>query len=134
MEEGRRHHREHFNSLGFLREEKTLHASSYLSGRPRPSLVQIFSSNKLLLPKKSQYHHKEGTLVARRKLQERSTTILSIQHNLHASYLLADYQQYFQWYVYIFLLKVFSLLSLEVSYFFGSFGTTVFACTFYTSL
>ena len=121
------------NSLGGLKEAKPVHVSSYLSGRPRPSLLESFSSIRQFLPQKRQDHQKEGTLLAGRQLQVRSTIILSFRHNLHASYLLADHQHYYQWYVYLFLLKVFSLLSLQISYFLGSFGTALFACAFYSS-
>ena len=120
------------NSLGGLKEAKTMNASSYLSGRPRSSLLESFSSSRHFLHQKRQYHQKQGTLVVGRQLQERSTIILSFQHSLPAYYLLAaTYQHYYQWYVYIFLLKVFYLLSLQISYFLGLFGTTLFACTFY---
>ena len=82
-----------------------MHETPYLSRRPRTSFLQSFSSNKLLLPQKRQDHQKEGTLLVGRQIQERSTIILSFQQNLHASYLLADYQHHYQWYVYLFLLK-----------------------------
>ena len=89
-----------------------MHVSPYLFGRPRPSLLGSFYSKGHFLPQKRQDHHKEGTLLVGRQPHKRSTIFLSFQHNLHTSYLLADYQHYYQWYVYLFLLKVFAILSL----------------------
>ena len=70
-------------------------------------------------------NRRRGTVVVGRQIQERSTIILSFWQTLHASYLLEDYQLDYRWYVYIFLLKVFSLLSLHISYILGPFGTTL---------
>ena len=81
-----------------------MHVSSYFLGRPRPSLLESFSNIGQFLPQKRQDHQKEGTLLAGRQLQKRSTIILSFWNNLHASYLLVDYQHDYQWYVYTFLL------------------------------
>ena len=101
-----------------------MHETPYLSGKPRPSLLQSFSNNKLL-PQKHQDHQKEGTLLDGRQIQERSTIILYFRQTLHAYYLLEDYQLDHHWYMYIFLLKVFALLSLQISYILGPFGMTL---------
>ena len=113
------------NSLGSLEESKPVHETPYLYRRPRPSLLGSFSGNRQFLPQKCPNHQKEGSLFAGCQFQDRSTIFLSFRYNLHASYLLAYYQHYYQWYVYLFLLKVFSLFSLQISYFLASFGTTL---------
>ena len=110
-----------------------MHVSPYLFMRSIPGFLESFSSIGQFVPQNRQDHQKEGTLLAGHQLQERSTIILYFRHNLHASYLLMDYQHCYQWYVYIVLLEVFALFSLEISYFLGPFGMTLFPCTFYLS-
>ena len=110
-----------------------MHVSPYLSRRSILAFPESFSNIGQFLPQKCQDHKKGGYFFAWRQLHERSTIILYFRHNLHASYLLVDYHHCYQWYVYIVLLEVFALFSLEISYFLGPFGMTLFACTFYLS-